>query len=203
MSETPETIVDLIRHGQPVGGDRIRGWRDDPLSEEGWQAMRDGLEHGSGWSHVVTSPLLRCREFATEFARQHDLPLTVDAGFKEIGYGAWEGATRAEVMARDGDRLPSFWRDPLGTEIPGGEPFAAFEQRVREAWGSLLETHAGGHVLLVAHAGVIRTLIAHVLSMPETAFYRLDVPKAGVSRVRVDDERGDPAARLLFHGSRL
>ena len=34
---SPATTIDLIRHGQPLGGDRFRGQLDDPLSEAGWQ----------------------------------------------------------------------------------------------------------------------------------------------------------------------
>jgi hypothetical protein len=33
----PDTLIDLIRHGQPEGGRRIRGnGCDDPLSPLGW-----------------------------------------------------------------------------------------------------------------------------------------------------------------------
>ena len=36
----PDTIVDLIRHGEPAGGQRYRGHRvDDPLTEKGWSQM--------------------------------------------------------------------------------------------------------------------------------------------------------------------
>ena len=34
-----DTVIDLIRHGEPVGGRRYRGHIDDPLSERGWQQM--------------------------------------------------------------------------------------------------------------------------------------------------------------------
>jgi len=30
------TTIDLLRHGEPVGGKRYRGQIDDPLSEKGW-----------------------------------------------------------------------------------------------------------------------------------------------------------------------
>ncbi|MHB1590203.1 MAG: histidine phosphatase family protein [Sulfuricella sp.] len=33
------TTIDLIRHGEPVGGRRYRGRTDDPLSEKGWNQM--------------------------------------------------------------------------------------------------------------------------------------------------------------------
>ena len=33
------TTIDLIRHGEPVGGRKYRGQTDDPLSEKGWEQM--------------------------------------------------------------------------------------------------------------------------------------------------------------------
>ena len=41
MSEKIVTRIDLIRHGEPVGGRRYRGQIDDPLSEKGWKQMRE------------------------------------------------------------------------------------------------------------------------------------------------------------------
>ena len=40
MSSYKETIIDLLRHGEPVGGRLLRGSQDDPLTEEGWSQMR-------------------------------------------------------------------------------------------------------------------------------------------------------------------
>ena len=34
-----ETTIDLLRHGEPLGGGRYRGQMDDALSEKGWQQM--------------------------------------------------------------------------------------------------------------------------------------------------------------------
>jgi len=203
MQSSQATTIDLIRHGQPVGGEVIRGWRDDPLTEDGWQSMEASLAPGSGWTHVITSPLRRCSEFATAFAARHNLPLTVDPRLREIGYGAWEGSTRAEILARHGTQLHDFWHDPYSTTAPGGEAYSDFDARVREGWDALLEAHVGAHLLVVAHSGVIRNRIAEMLSMPIEAYYRIDIPKAGVSRIMIDDERGERLPRLRSHGTCL
>ena len=89
---TPTTI-DLIRHGEPVGGSKYRGQTDDPLSEKGWAQMRAALVGHQPWEVVVTSPLVRCRAFAEELAARLALPLEVDARLMEIGFGEWEGRT--------------------------------------------------------------------------------------------------------------
>jgi alpha-ribazole phosphatase/probable phosphoglycerate mutase len=44
-------------------------------------------------------------------------------------------------------------------------------------------------VLVVAHAGVIRAVLAHVLNAPLEAMYRISVATATIVRIRADDER--------------
>ena len=105
------TFFDLIRHGEPAGGQMYRGHKDDPLSELGWQQMRDAIEAEDQWDHILTSPLLRCREFAAELAREKNLPFTVAHDFKEISFGDWEGKTREQVAQEYGDHQANFWRD--------------------------------------------------------------------------------------------
>jgi len=199
----PATTVDLIRHGQPLGGNRFRGQLDDPLSEAGWEDMRRALGDEAPWSVVVSSPLQRCADFARDCAKRHGLACETEARFTEIGFGDWEGQCHDKILAAEGDRLRAFWADPEQHTPPGGEPMASFRQRVTAGWDDLLREHAGGHVLLVAHANVIRTVLTRILGVPSDHYYRLDVPKARVSRVRFDQRRGSLTARLLFHGARL
>ena len=74
MIEEPH-YIDLLRHGQPDGGDRFRGVRDDPLSETGWQQMRTSVNEMASWDVVVTSPLRRCADFAAELCERHGITL--------------------------------------------------------------------------------------------------------------------------------
>ena len=194
------TTVDLLRHGEPVGGRRYRGQRDDPLSPRGWAQMLTAVEAEGPWQAVVSSPLARCADFARALAAQRDLPLTLEPRLMEIGFGAWEGRTAAELTRDDPLRLLRFWNDPEGERPPGAEPLARFEARVLAAWEDCLAAAPGGRLLLVTHAGVIRLILTRVLGMPRQHLYRLQVPSAGLSRVEVLAGGGLRHARLLFHG---
>ena len=197
-----ETLIDLLRHGEPEGGVRFRGWVDDPLSSTGWEQMRESAGDTCHWDAVVTSPLLRCAEFARELAARHGLPVAVDERFKEMGFGEWEGKTPAEVAQQDAARLENFWRDPVNFPPPGGESLAAVQARVAEGWQDLLAQHGGRRVLLVCHGGVIRLVLAQALEIPLANLFRLHVPFAALSRVRVDGEGEDALPQLLFLGGR-
>jgi alpha-ribazole phosphatase/probable phosphoglycerate mutase len=195
------TTIDLIRHGEPVGGAKFRGHTDDPLSEKGWAQMRAAVRGESPWQAVVSSPLLRCAEFAAELAASSDVPLETEAGFKEIGFGAWEGRTAEELMQSAPACLDRFWRDPARHTPPGGEALEAFAARVTTSWIDTLARHAGKNILLVAHGGVNRVILCHVLNIPLQNMFRLQVPFAGMSRVRVLGSGTEALPQLVSHGS--
>lgn len=197
------TTVDLIRHGEPVGGHKYRGQTDDPLSEKGWQQMRDAVADHRPWDVIVSSPLSRCAAFARELSARHGLPLEVEPRLREIGFGAWEGRTAAELMRDDPEVIARFWRDPVRNTPPGAESLAAFRERVSAAWNDLLTRHAGRHVFVVCHGGVIRMVVSQVLALPLESLFRVQVPNASITRVRVEGSGDSAFPNLVFHSGAL
>src|SRR5262245_49254488 len=115
----------LVRHGETVlnAAGRFSGQLDTPLSARGrrqvalvgqWLAAR-------GLDALVASDLLRAHATAHAIAVHHGLPVALDPNLRERSFGAWEGATFAEVGARN-EQLAEQWKaDPLTTMPPGGE----------------------------------------------------------------------------------
>jgi alpha-ribazole phosphatase/probable phosphoglycerate mutase len=68
---------------------------------------------------------------------------------------------------------------------------------VASALDDLLQQHAGRHLLLVGHAGVMRMALAWALQIPLEHAYRIEVATASLTRLRFDNGR----ASLIFHGS--
>lgn len=192
-----ETRVELLRHGEPVGGRRYRGQLDDALSERGWAQMWAAVGERSDWQQIVTSPLLRCHAFASALGERHQLPVREEARFAEVGFGEWEGKTRAELERLVSGQVGRFLRDPVSNRPPGAEPLDAFITRVQVGFDALLKAYAGQSVLVVAHAGVIRAVMARVLEIPPAAMYRINVANAGITEIRTNRERG---FSLFSHG---
>lgn len=191
--------IDFIRHGEPIGGRAYRGHGiDDPLSEVGWAQMWAALGEDCLWTQIVSSPLRRCRAFAERLAVHHGLPLALDKRLREVGFGAWEGRTPDEIRASDPAEYGAFFRDPVRNRPPGAEPLEAFFGRVASALDDMLREHASQSVLVVAHAGVIRAALAHVLGADPVAVYRIRVDNAGVTRFLV----GEQGLVLAFHNRR-
>ncbi len=160
------TQIDVIRHGEPVGGRRYRGHGvDDSLTEKGWQQMWDAVAGRSDWQHIATSPLSRCLDFAQQLSKKLKIGYSVDDRFKEIGFGTWEGLTPDEILATDANALDHFYQDPINNRPQGAEALESFSDRVWHAYNDLSRKHCDEKVLIVGHAGVIRAITANVLGM--------------------------------------
>ncbi|WP_455366951.1 histidine phosphatase family protein [Kaarinaea lacus] len=203
MPDTPFTLVDIIRHGEPVGGRRYRGQIDDPLSEKGWQQMRDAVAGQKPWHVIVSSPLSRCSEFARELAQQLDIPLEFEERIMEIRWGNWEGSKPAELNQHDPLTVVRALRDPLNSRPADAEDIRQFQQRVIDAWHEITQRHAEKHVLMVAHAGIIRALVTYILGTPIENMFRIHVANAAITRIQIDHHADEPFAKLLFHDGKL
>ncbi|WP_077731366.1 MULTISPECIES: histidine phosphatase family protein [unclassified Methylocaldum] len=173
--------IDLLRHGETVGGTRFRGSLDDPLTDEGIRQMECAVANAGPWDEIVTSPLSRCAAFAASLAQRLSIPLEIDERLREIHFGDWEGRSYAELMATAPLALTRFLGDPLRHPPPGAESVEAFRERTLDAlWDRLTAHNLGRRLLLVTHGGVIRVMLCHARQWPLARLLEIDVPHASL-----------------------
>jgi len=184
MSEEDEkkSIIDLVRHGETTAGQCFLGSTDAQLSELGWQQMESaGLL--LDYDVVISSPLLRCYEFASRYAEKIHKPLIVDAQLREIHFGQWEAKTAEQICKTDEKKLSAFWRDPVKHTPPDGESLLAFKERVLQAYYSIVDEWQGKKILLACHGGVIKMILCDLLAIETQKMNKIAIDYAGVSRV--------------------
>lgn len=192
------TTLDFLRHGEPVGGKKYRGQTDDPLSEKGWAQMRAATDGEQPWTAIVSSPLSRCKDFADWLSEMRGLPMQLDARLAEVGFGVWEGKTAEQLKLLEPDCIANFKRDPVANRPQGAEALEDFYARVVAAFEDMQQLYAGRHVLVVAHAGVIRMAICHALGLPPAQAYRINVSSAGMARIRIENDAGQRFDSLMW-----
>lgn len=185
-------IITFLRHGPTewnVQG-RVQGHTDIPLSDEGLAKMRR-LRPPFAASRTFSSPLQRARQTAEAFGLQKPV---LDARLMEQHWGRWEGLTRAEILARDGD--DAFIRAGLAASFhpPGGESTQQLNDRVAD-----FLTHAAREqtdAIAVAHMGVLRAAytLATGWDMATPMPPELDISKALILKL---DGAGLPALHAL------
>ncbi|WP_317928606.1 histidine phosphatase family protein [Halioxenophilus sp. WMMB6] len=204
LDEKYLTTVDLVRHGQCQGGEIYRGSTDVELTELGWQQMTDALaanlsDGGVGpWDKIITSPLKRCRLFAESKAQQWQLPLAVEENFREMNFGDWEGRPMSEVHEQHKAEVEQFYRDPSQHTPRNGEPVLAVQARMLSAWQSIMAAHQGQHLLLIQHGVSIRVLLLSLLNMPLAQMGTIEIPYAGMARLKV--YTGGQRTRVVLAG---
>ena len=160
----------LVRHGETEGESSIRyhGRTDVPLSELGRAQMRlagRALETrygGVSLARIFSSPLVRASEGARIVAGDWAPLVTIDE-FAEVHFGLFEGLTADEIRERYPDEFARWNTDRLapGYTYPAGESRAGFTDRVERGLERMLAlwTPPDNDALLVAHRGVIRTIV--------------------------------------------
>jgi broad specificity phosphatase PhoE len=150
----------LIRHGETAGQSSIRfyGSTDVDLSAEGRAQMRRvaGVLRHQAIDLWAASSL--CRSWRGAAIVNGGAQIMLEAGFREIHFGRWEGMTAEEIKASDPVRYEDWQNAAEGFEFPGGELRAEFRARV--ALGLARVTAAGARTAAcVLHKGVIREIV--------------------------------------------
>ncbi len=218
------TLV-LVRHGESrfIVEGRFQGQMETPLSETGLaqaaavaarlaeQTAPPALPITAGPPReIVHSPLQRAAQTADAIARARDgtadavrTPVRADAGFMEIGQGAWEGLHRDEISARYTTELAAWRRAPADHHAPGGEAIVAVQARVRDALARTLAAlihdappagpdmvpgyagtrGAGPWSILVGHDGVFKVVMLTLFDLPLERFWMWSFDLCGIGVV--------------------
>ncbi len=181
-------IIDLIRHGEPMGGAMYRGNSiDDPLSETGWEQMWQGVGNEQ-WELILSSPLSRCADFAKKIAEKQNIPVVIKDNLKEIGFGEWEGQSRAELISARPLEFKAFYNNPVLNTPANAEKLTDFFKRIGFEYQTILQQYSQQKILIVAHSGVIRALISYAIGLPLDKMYHLYIKNGQVSRLLIEEQ---------------
>lgn len=158
------TLLTLIRHGQTDWNlaRRIQGSTDIPLNDKGRADAHRAASHLSETAHdaIYSSPLLRAKETAEIIAAELRLPFAgVVPDVREREFGDGEGMLVSDYISTYGD-----WH----AEVPGAESLDEVAVRAIAALHAIARdarrrsAPRAESVLVVAHGGVIRSVIDHV-----------------------------------------
>jgi len=152
----------LIRHGETLGNAaRIVQLPDNPLSPRGIaQAQRVARRlAAAGIARIVASDLPRAASTAAHIRRATGAPVQVEPLLQERNFGDLRGRSYDEIG------FDIFAPDYAP---PNGESWETFHARVDRAWALVrgLAARADGHLAVVTHGLVCRSLAARHLILP-------------------------------------
>ncbi len=175
----------------PAGGEQLKQQLEQHLAQTLNETELDNI------LAVVSSPLDRCQVVAKSFSQQYNLPFQLNETFQERDFGDWDGQSYEWVEQNYPELLEQYLQDALHTKLPNAETYKAFKAKNRQGWvdfvnhylakspgldmrSLMLEKKNASNtkqntVWLVTHGGVIRTLLADILKMDDSAFFNLKI----------------------------
>ncbi len=169
----------LVRHALPELVRGTSGKADPPLTPHGRaQAARVVAAVGSDVAGLYTSPMARARATAAPLATALGVTATVVDDLREYDADVGHYVPVHEMARLD----PAAWDRVRAGLLPAYVDVPAFTSRVAAALERVVAAHEGrATAVVVAHAGVINTWLAHLLGITRPLAFPLDY--AGVTRV--------------------
>jgi probable phosphoglycerate mutase len=200
-----------MRHGAlpPNPERRFVGQQDIALSEKGraqaasWRSRLCRIPFAA----VVGSDLSRCLDTAELATDTRLTPLIREPAFREIRLGEWEGLTPGEVEACFPGAYAERKKDMAGFRPAGGESFRDLAARVLPAFDAHVRAFRGRPLLIVAHAGVNRVILARAMALPLSDLQDIPQPYACCTlcpplvRAPGKTARGKGGPEAVYNGS--
>ena len=191
QSSMKQTLL-FIRHGQTIWNaehilpGQLPGIALNDTGREQAARLADALAL-IPISAIISSPLERARDTAEIIARGRGLTIQFEPDLMDTDIGRWAGQKLDELAKTDPD-WQAYVKDP--TVAPEGiETFPQVQQRALaavERW--MTKETIGAYPAFVAHADVVKLLIAHYTDLEAGKAGRLFIDNASVSIVEIDSE---------------
>ena len=160
---------------------------------------------------IISSPLKRCVQLAQTLnqALESQADPTLQAqlhcndAFKEINFGDWEGQSWQNIGQ---DKIESWNNDLIDYTFPNGESARSFDARVINAWdelkAQLARETSSKTIIIITHAGVIRSILSHFLHIPLQHSLLLNIDKLSISHLNLYPQF-ETLSRCMFVNKKL
>lgn len=209
------TTLYLIRHGETEGAEisRYKGTLDVPLSEKGMKQVERVSEHilklmstiqkeedalpvsERNLGAVYSSDLSRALKSAEIIARPHSLRPIAVPSLRERNFGLWEGMSFEEIKEKYHEEFKAWAGNPVEFSPVNGESTLEVRDRVMDAFEKIVQAHPGGRVAIVAHGGVNRIILCHILGIPLENIFRVEQDFAALNIIEFWDRY--PVVKLM------
>lgn len=185
------TKIIFVRHGETEWNimGKYQGQSDISLTEKGRTQGKLLAKYfpEENLSVIYSSDLSRATETAEYLAKKFNLEVNPEKDFREMNFGEWEGLTYEEIVTKYPEGMKNFMIRPDILKVPNGETFPILQERACKKLYELVQKHAGETIAIVAHGGVLRTMLADALEMPLKNLWRIRQYNTAVSSVLYGD----------------
>jgi len=148
---------------------------------------------------VYTSDLSRAIRSAEIIAAPHGIVPVQAPDLRERSFGIWEGMSFTEIKEQYPAEFEAWAGNPLKYSPVDGESTLQVKERVITALDRILSAHNNETVAVVAHGGVNRIILCHVMGVPLKNIFRIEQDFAAVNVIEFWDKY--PVVKLINGGA--
>jgi alpha-ribazole phosphatase/probable phosphoglycerate mutase len=174
----------------------------------------------NGLKAVYCSPLIRALKSAEIVAEPHGLKPIEIPDLRERSFGIWEGMSFNEIKDKYPEEFEAWAGNPLKYSPMGGESTLEVRDRVIIALNKILNDHNSQgtvpdlrtkqsgvvesglspaiNIAIVAHGGVNRIILCHIMGIPLENIFRIEQDNAAVNIIEFWEKY--PIVKLLNGG---
>lgn len=166
----------LMRHGAPQTPGLLLGHMDAPPDADAMQLCVE-RSRDIAFDQLISSDLERAHTPAALIAADRQVPHQIDARWRELHFGEWEGADPSTLPS---DQISRFWSAPDDYPPPGGERWSDLCLRVASALREINRP-----ALVLSHAGAMRGALTTLCGFTYQQAWAIDLPYGALLSLRV------------------
>jgi alpha-ribazole phosphatase len=155
----------LVRHTETICEKGIcYGQSDVDLLEPFDLVFENILSQLPSEAIIFSSPLKRCVILAEYIEKNiKTISFEKEERLMEMNFGDWELKNWDNIPQEE---LNPWMEDFVNIKVSNGESFVELHQRVGDFLANLVSKKITNPIILVAHAGIIRSILCHQTSLP-------------------------------------
>ena len=198
------TIFLLVRHGYTewIEKEILHGISDLPLSEFGFKQAEATAQYlkSTKIDRMYSSPLMRAMQTAEKISEATGVQTQPLADLREENYGWSEGKRDWWAFVKTRKVLiPFYITMRLTINMLTGEPFWESRKRITGVWEKIKQDNPEGTVAIVAHSGVLRTILLHEFGGTRFDVGLYPITTCSVSRISINGN-GPQILSINEHG---
>lgn len=172
--------VYLVRHTETVCEKGICYGQSDVQLLEPYLELFETIKNQVPTDAVVySSPLFRCTELAHYVSSSS---IITDSRLMEMNFGDWEMKSWDAIAPDD---FAPWMNDFVNVAVPNGESFVDLYHRVDDFLEKELPNTISKPVVIVAHAGVIRSILCKISNLPLKDAFQNQVSFGAVIKIEL------------------
>ena len=185
------TEIIFIRHGETdLNKARLYfGHMDPPLNETGRSQLENTrrllLEREGNIDAVFSSDLKRCTESMDILEIDKNIEKKLEKDLREINFGVFEGKTYEEIKEEFPEEVENMQKDWKNFKSKKGESLQEVMERTVRRLDEIISSYKDKKIVIVAHAGVIQTLVSYYLSGNLDNYWKFKINNGSLTKMIV------------------